>query len=89
MWDYIKESMSGMDGFASAMRQGFLVCVWGGVAGGIGLGVLDICLNKGANLLGVAAIITGILGTAFLGKVGQAKQELKAPLPTKEEPSGD
>ena len=85
MWEYLKESMSGMDGMASAMRQGFLIVVYSSCIGGFILAMLDICLNKGTNLYGVAAIVTGMLGSAFLGKVGQAKQELKTPLP----PSGD
>jgi hypothetical protein len=57
------------------MRLGFYTCVLAGCIGGILLGVLDIILNKGKNLLGVAAIVGGLLAPAFYGKQAQAKSE--------------
>lgn len=57
------------------MRLAFLICVITGCVGGLSLGILDIVLNKGKNLLGVSAIITAINAFAFYGKQAQAKSE--------------
>lgn len=62
---------------ASSMRLGFITSVYCSTYGGLLLGTLDIVLNKGANLIGVAAIIGAMSGTAYYGKQAQAKTENK------------
>lgn len=61
--DYLKSNTK-----ESSMRLGFIICVITGCACGLILGVLDEVLNDGENLLGVAAISTGILAAAFTAK---------------------
>lgn len=61
----------------STMRLGFISCVWGALFIGFVLSILDIIINKGKNIVGVAGLVTGILGFAFYGKQKQTQFELK------------
>ena len=63
------------DSKASSMRLGFIISVWFACAGGFILAILDICINEGKNLLGVAAVIGVIQGFAFGGKTFSGKFE--------------
>lgn len=60
---------------ASSMRLAFIHAAFVASYGGLLLAILDIAINKGANLLGVAAV-SGAIGTpAFYGKYKQASVE--------------
>lgn len=58
------------------MRVGFIIGVLAGCVGGVYLARLDIVLNQGKNLFGIAAIVTAILGPLTAGKYYQSKTEL-------------
>lgn len=62
---------------ASSMRLAFANAVFVAAYGGFILAALDIWRNKGANLLGVAAVIGSLAGTAFYGKYKQTSVEEK------------
>lgn len=59
----------------SSMRLGFIWSVITGCVGGFILAVLDIILNHGANLLGVAAVVGAWQLFAFGGKAYSGKWE--------------
>ena len=59
----------------SSMRLGFIISVYTGCFGGFILAVLDICINKGVNLVGVSLIIGAWQLFAFGGKTLSGKLE--------------
>lgn len=61
----------------SSMRLGFITCIYASTIGGITLAILDIVLNKGKNLLGVAGVIGALGVPAFYGKQAQSKNEFE------------
>jgi hypothetical protein len=61
----------------SSMRLGFIHAIFVSCYGGFILAILDIVLNEGKNLIGVAAVQTGLAGVAFYGKKEQSKTETK------------
>jgi hypothetical protein len=80
----MKDKFTEYRGNKSSMRASFLaVTIMSAICagpGGLVLGTLDIILNDGKNLPGVAMIILALAGvawTAFTGKTAQAKEELK------------
>lgn len=60
----------------SSMRLGFVWSVATGCIGGFILALLDIILNHGTNLLGVAAVIAAWQGFAFGFKFASGKAEV-------------